>query len=133
MESEIVDNPSVRLSLKMLSYFNYLCVFVSNFEQQRPESSQNMGRATNVFAYKQIFQSIGKIFNFCCILYQNYQSKFDGIFLQIVDTICAYADIGVGQPFDNVANKTALFCQDVVYKNLVARRDPVSSQDRGIY
>lgn len=133
MESEITENPSVRLSLKMLSYFNYLCVFVSNFEQNKVESSLNASKAANIFAFKQIFQSIGKIFNFCCILYQNYQTKFDGIFLQTVDTICTYADIGVGQPFDNVANKTALFWQDVVYKNLIGRREPVFSQDRGIH
>ena len=109
----------MKISLKALVLFNYVSLHVSNLEQIQDKLDITKHNLRNSSSFKMIFKQIGKIYHFSCILYKNYSQQFEQIFLQTIDTISTYGDIGFEQTIDNLANKTVLFLQDGVSKNII--------------
>lgn len=64
LNNDIQDNSSVCLAIKMLSCFNYLCVFLANKEQTENGYNYTNPNSLNVATFRAIFQHIGKVFNF---------------------------------------------------------------------
>lgn len=89
-----------------------------------------MHNIKNSTSFKKIFKQIGKIYLFSCILYRYYSPKFDQVFLQTIDSISAYGEIGFGQNFDSLANKTVLFMQDIVTQNMILRQNKMLNQSK---
>lgn len=110
-------NLSAKLSLKALSYFNYICLYLSNIDALNLKEV-NLHNQTHLVPLKEVFKHIGKIFNFCCVIYKNYQTKHNVILNQTLDTICSYSNL-ISATFDTITNKTAIFIQDIIYQNTV--------------
>lgn len=105
----------------MLGVFNYL-PFVEVSEEDKKQQ----------VIRREMERNIGKIFHFLAVLYRNYQLKFEDVFNQTLNTICMLDDVENGRNYDNVINKTALFCQDVVYKRLTGSRERFGSHEKSI-
>ena len=92
--SPVHENPSIRLALKILWWFNRIvCKILCHKDYATSQGSPHKEAFySNSVSINKIFRNIGKVFSCWWILWKYYQPKYETSLLQTIDTICLYSE-----------------------------------------